>query len=110
MAVVTREELITELRAELRRRGHNVDVDITERDDGAHHIHIHIRGPLWWYVTRWLLTLPTRPLPLLLSRLDDVVAWHVVRGHNVGHNVTMGEASGPLHMWNSYCHTCEVAW
>lgn len=110
MAVDITEQDLAELRDEMRKRGHNVDVDITHEPDGTPHIHIHIRGPLWWAALRWLLLYPTTLPHRVMGWLDDRVVWHVVRGHHVEHGVLTGEANGPMHMWDSYCETCEMAW
>lgn len=109
--VINDKEAAEDLQRYMRQRGHNVNVDAALTDDGTTlNVNVHMIGPLWWYVTRWLITLPTRPLTLLRTRMEDVVVWHVARGHRVEHNVTVGEECGPLHMWDHYCHTCEVAW
>lgn len=104
------EQVKAEVLAELRARGHNVDVDVTMDNPSTMHVHIHIRGPMWWYVTRWLLMLPLSLPRRALASLDDQVGWHRIRGHDVVDNYTVGETSGPLHMWDHYCHTCEMAW
>lgn len=111
MAVVTlSEDDVQELRDELRKYGHNVRVDVTTDDDGAEHIHIHIEGPLWWYVMRWLLMLPLTLPRRALASLEDQIGWHRIRGHDVSDQLIVGEQIGPLHMYDHYCHTCDMAW
>lgn len=86
---------------------YHADADTTAHDDG----HTPPTVTPWPYVMRWMATLPGRVLPpRLLSMLDDRVVWHVVRGHDVSHHTIVGCDGGPMHMWDRYCHTCEVAW
>lgn len=111
MAVVDTDTFKREVLREMRRRGHNVDhVDVTEEPDGTPHVHIHLRGPMWWTCLRWLLLYPLTLPYRALTKAEDQWTWHVVRGHRVGHNVIVGEPDGPMRCWDHYCHTCEVAW